>query len=718
MTGGRPVGCSAKRMKGFVTLSLERAYRTSSNKLGRDFYALLLAEATAYHRAVGYFSSSVFSVAPEANLQYFRRGATIKLVSSDLFFEEDVHALATAVFDRPKVRRALSLADLAPSQFGTAIPWSRFLAWLVASDLVEVRIACLVGGRPTNLYHEKIGIFYDGHGALVAFSGSANETEPGYVTNFERVDVFASFGPDADRRRARAIEAQFYGLWRNETPGVEVVPLQEALERRLLRLRESGDERDDRPASSEPITAQVTVHPEALSPRSGLTLFRHQREAIAAWAEAGGQGILEMATGAGKTITALSLASRLYDRIGAGFCILIVAPLVHLVDQWIEVASGFGLRPIRCAEGVARWQAELSTAVQALNSGYRPVLSVATTGATLASPSFQRLLESLRKPLLLIADEVHSYGAAATFKALPKAETYRVGLSATPQRWMDEEGTKRLEKYFGSVVYRYTLADALGDEVLTSYRYYPEILEFDEDEMDRYLHLTRQLLTFVGADEDGDTNDIAKRLLIKRARLVASARSKLPRLRALLQERKSDTHILVYCGDGTVEGPDGDETMRQVDAAVAMIGTELRMLCASYTAATPPTRRRELLQAFAAGDIQVLVAIRCLDEGVDVPATRTAFLLASSTNPRQFVQRRGRVLRRFPGKSRADVFDFFVLPSRDDFPRGSTGHRLVRGLVRTQLGRSQEFESLAENGPVARLKLLEIRKHFDLLGEG
>ena len=161
-----------------------------------------------------------------------------------------------------------------------------------------------------------------------------------------------------------------------------------------------------------------------------------------------------------------------------------------------------------------------------------------------------------------------------------------------------------------------------------------------------------------------------------------------------------------------------DETVRQVEEAVRIIGSELGMICASYTARTPPALRRQHLADFAAGAIQVLVAIRCLDEGVDVPATRTAFLLASSTNPRQFVQRRGRVLRRFPGKSRADIYDFFVVPDPEEYPRDDPAYSAARSLVRGQLARSREFIELAQNGPVAGALLRPLRDHFDLLAEG
>jgi superfamily II DNA or RNA helicase len=334
-----------------------------------------------------------------------------------------------------------------------------------------------------------------------------------------------------------------------------------------------------------------------------------------------------MATGSGKTITALHLACRLNDAVGPGLAVVIVAPFIHLVDQWIGVAHRYGLRPTRCAEGISNWQAEVGAGIQALNSGHRGVFSIATTAATLTSAALRSLLETIRKPFLLIADEAHNYGATNLAAALPESASYRVGLSATPSRWLDPDGTQRLQQYFGDVVTRFGLAEAIAQNVLTPYRYYPNLVPFDDQEFEAYLDLTRLLSRYLSQDADGLTaSGPGKTLLLKRARLVASAKGKIPFLRQLLEPARRDDHILVYCGDGTVEGPTPSEVTRQVEAVTRMLGEDLGMRCAAYTAETSPSRRTELLEEFDRGFIQALVAIRCLDEGVDVPSTRSAYI--------------------------------------------------------------------------------------------
>ncbi|HEY3821771.1 MAG TPA: DEAD/DEAH box helicase family protein [Polyangiaceae bacterium] len=699
----------------FLDLSLERAYRSSTHVLGRDFYGQMLGASVLYRRAAGYFSSTVFSVASEIHLDFFRRGGRIQLVCSESFSATDVKALSEAIFDRPRVRARLQLASLTAEQMGTRITWPDLLSWLVASDLLLVKIALSAAPGGAGMYHEKIGVFVDTQGNRVAFSGSANETYQGYVGNFERVDVYPSFGAPDERARAGQIEAQVSTLWRNETTGLRVLPLVEALEQGVLVAHPEEPDSGRRDASRS-FTGSSAPPPEALVPDASFPPLEHQIAAISAWAGAGGRGILEMATGSGKTITALTLASRLYDRLGPPFVLIVVAPMIHLVDQWCGVAAGFGLHPIRCAEGAARWTEELGAAVDSANSGRRSLLSIATTAATMSSPGFRELVGRIRRPMLLIGDEAHTYGSTVYSDALPAVATYRLGLSATPERSMDEEGTRRLVEYFGPVVYQYGLREALRDGVLTPYRYSPLVVQLTDEEVEKYVELTKDIARYGGGNTDDDAaNDVVKRLLIKRARVVASAQRKISALRDALSGRRRESHILVYCGDGSVIGPDGSELVRQVREVVRVVGSDLGMGVDSYTAETPPDERRRLLDDFSRGDLQVLVAIRCLDEGVDVPATRTAYLLASSTNPRQFVQRRGRVLRRYPGKVRAEVFDFFATGPFDAFPENSSEFRALRGLVRGQLARVEEFADLAENGPVARGVLRALRAHFRLL---
>jgi DNA phosphorothioation system restriction enzyme len=689
------------------TLALPDACRSASHALAREVLADSLRESTRYDRAVGFFSSTVFSAAPEAFAEFFAREGSMRLVCSPVIGAADAAAIHRALAEPAK-----ALVDLprAAEHARRGEGARAFSSWL-AADKISLQIA-VTNRSGAGMYHEKIGLFTDSDGNRMAMSGSANESMTAWSLNFERVDLYSSWGSEDGQRRCWRIQQAFEDLWKNRTEGLEVRSVQEAFLEGQFQVRAlSSFAEGDAPQGLR--ADGLHTPPEVLIPPPGLRLFAHQEEAVRRWAMQNGRGILALATGAGKTLTSLCIAARLSKKLDR-MVLVVVAPFIHLVDQWLDNARSFGLRPLRAAEGRRGWEDELVTSINAVNAGRRPVLSVVTTQSTLISDRFQELISAIRAPILLIGDEVHNYGTAEAASRLPASAQFRVGLSATPERHRDHEGTARILAYFGSVAYRYGLQEAISDEVLTPYRYYPVLVELHADETDQYCALSKQLSRYIVHEDDEGSSELVMRLLLKRARLVASARGKLDRLRAILTARQGETHILVYCGDGQVEGPVPQEQQRQLDAAVALIGNELGMKCASYTATTPPDRRRHLLSLFASGQVQVLVAIRCLDEGVDVPSTRTAIILASSTNPRQFIQRRGRILRRAEGKSRADLYDLIVCPDIRSLPVDPAEFRAVQGMLRGEFKRVAEFASLALNGPVARRALAEITERMQL----
>lgn len=694
-----------------MALALDPDYRSDRARIGRDVVGPLLRSAVAYDRAVGFFSSTAFGVLGPALSAFFEEGGQMRLVCSHRLEPRDLPMVARAITERSQVRALWpSVKEAFRSQ-----KWSAVLAYLIATDRLRMRIAVPVDAASSRrMYHEKIAVVRDRDSNAVAVSGSANESATGLAENFERIDVFPSWTSDSEKKRCWRIEEHFTDLWGNRTEGVCVMDLFEAFRRNVWVVSESNDDAPERDQSESSIPS-IALPPEVLVPPTTLKLKPHQKLAIEEWAKAGGRGMLEMATGSGKTLTALSLASRLSDRLPQGLAVVIIAPLIHLVDQWCEVASTFGLSPVRCAESTSTWSDELDTAISSLNAGGRPILSVVATGDALTSDRFQAALRRIQKPALIVADEVHNYGARSRLEGLPQNFPLRLGLSATPVRWHDDDGTKALEAYFGPVVFRYSLKEAIAQEVLTPYRYFPELAELDHEELTEYLELTSLIAKYVHGDEEGEVSEAAKRLLIRRARLLAGVRSKIPLLRTILLPRRSDSHILVYCGDGSVTGPDDGSMVRQVEEVVRLLGTELKMRVAPYLSETKPLERRRLLTAFSSGDLQALVAIRCLDEGVDVPVARTGILLASSTNPRQFIQRRGRLLRTAPGKARAEIFDLFAVPSLRNLPRDTREWKMARGILSIQLRRAQEFADLAENGPVARSRLLSLCEKMDLL---
>ncbi len=702
-------------------LMLRLEYRSDEVVIGKDLYEKCLPLSARFDRAVGFFASSVFAVCPEAFQRFFESRGRMRVVCCPVLDQVDVDALFRGYRERPDVIRTPQMGVLTKGRREVLQKRAPLTSWLVASGSVDVRIARRDPGYGNHIYHEKLGLFADQEGNCVAFSGSSNESLSGLEGNFECVDVFRSWMP-TERKRLDQKRASFDRLWSNQTEGVEVVTFAQAATRGYLKVRSQQEVQGETAIMAEAMPALADLGPlsgieEVLLLPSDVQLREHQKEAIRQWFAKNGRGIFAMATGSGKTIAALATANKLYEWANAPLLIVIVCPYLHLCEQWIEEARRFGLDPLLCALDRSAWFELLSTRLYNLATGTRRVASVVVSNATFAAPAFQSLLRRAPAHSLFIGDEVHNLGAPNLRTALPENITFRLGLSATSERHRDPEGTQAIRAWFGDPVIHYSLRQALQDGVLCPYRYVPVLVTLEDDELEKYLTLTRRIAQYMGLPTD-EASPALEMLLLQRARLLATARGKIPALVGILSPLKETTHNLIYCGDGSVESEPDAAILRHIDAVVRAVGRDLGMAVAKYVADTALTQRTLLRRRFAEGDLQGLVAIRCLDEGVDVPETRRAFILASSTNPRQFSQRRGRILRRAPGKETAEVYDFIVQPAEEETEAGSPIFSTVRNLFRRELGRIWEFAGLAVNGPEALQTLLPLRERLNLLDFG
>ncbi|BAZ06705.1 DNA phosphorothioation system restriction enzyme [Calothrix sp. NIES-3974] len=447
-----------------------------------------------------------------------------------------------------------------------------------------------------------------------------------------------------------------------------------------------------------------------------LELRPYQRQAVTNWFGNNGRGTLKMATGSGKTITALAIACELYQQIQLQV-VIIVCPFRHLVAQWGRECQRFNLRPILAFEGVRSWQSELATQLYNVRTDAQRFLAVVTTNQTLLSQGFQSQIPYLPERTLIIGDEVHNLGTPKLEESLPRRIGLRLGLSATPERHYDEEGTQSVFEYFGEVLQpELTLADAIAQQALVPYYYHPLFIQLTPEESRIYAKLTQKIgRILLTRDRDSVSMDDWERsqdlttLLVQRARLVGVAENKLVALRELMAQRRHTTHTLFYCSDGSPE-PGGNLHLRQLQEVTRILGTELGYRVSTYTAETRLRDREILRQQFEQGELQGLVAIRCLDEGVDIPAIQTAVILASSTNPRQFIQRRGRVLRPHPGKDYATIFDMIVMPPELD----RQTFEFERNLLKKELRRLIEFANLAVNADTCTSQLIDIHHRYGL----
>jgi DNA phosphorothioation system restriction enzyme len=703
-------------------LPLRLSYRSGRDHLAPDFFVPCLEAAVLYRRAAGYFSSAGLALAARGVASLALRAGQMRLVVSPCLEPDDVEALRAAAEHPADALHAIAARSLADIEDALIRDRLNALAWLAAAGLLEIRLALRLDGEgrfARGLFHEKAGIFSDGAGHHVAFSGSANETAGGLVENFESLKVFCSWRDDEGRVREE-IE-NFEALWNDATPGLRVIEFSAAGKDLLDRYRYR-----DRPPAGLSVNRVEEREPARLAafhPPRGFELRPYQVEAIRAWSQAGGKGIFAMATGSGKTPTALTLASKVAEK-NRPLVLIVVCPFINLCRQWIRELAGFGLNAVGCFEGRERWQAELEEGYQRLTVGLAQVHAMVATSATFMSEAFQaRLRPRLAAGAthhLLIADEVHNLGAERGREALPDGIAMRLGLSATPDRHYDPVGTQAVLAYFGKVVYEYPLARAIADGHLCPYRYYPVLVALTDEEADAYVEITAKLARFFPhGDSDDDLEQAALRLLIKRARLLAGAANKLDALDRVIESLPEPPRkAIFYCGDGRTTDAITTDEVRQIQAVARLLGEKHGLRVRNFTYREASQEREEILRDLGSGFLDGVVAIRCLDEGIDLPELRMGFLLASSTNPRQFVQRRGRLLRNAPDKTRAVIHDFIVRPPDLGGGWDDEAFNLERSFFQRELRRIVEFCRMAENGPEALHSLHDLRLNYHLLADG
>jgi DNA phosphorothioation system restriction enzyme len=707
-------------LKNLYEFPFRLSYRTGRDDLVRDFFIPCLESSVLYRRAAGYFTSSGLALAARGVASLASRWGKMRLVVSPYLEPADVDALQTAASNPTNALRAIAARSLADIEDALIKDRLNALAWLAATGLLEIKLAIRLnvqGGFARGIFHEKTGIFTDTDDNHVSFSGSSNETAGGLVENFESIKVFCSWR-DQEGRVLEEIE-NFEALWNNSTPGLRIIEFSNASKELLERFRDFN-----RPPEGLSIGQVREPAPQTEFRLPGnLELRPYQIDAIRAWSKAGGKGIFAMATGSGKTLTALTLASKVAEK-NSPLMIIVVCPFINLCRQWLREMAAFGLQqPVACFEGKDRWEAELEEGYQKLSVGISHVHAIVTTNATFQSQSFQARIQpriaTAAVHHLLIADEVHNLGAERGRRALPEGIAMRLGLSATPERHYDPVGTSAVLDYFGSIVYEYPLSLAIADGRLCRYRYYPIPVVLTDAETDAYEELTAKLTKFFSHDRDDiEMQQGAMRLLIKRARLLAGAENKLTALsRIIATLAEPPRKAIFYCGDGRTTDAIADEEVRQIQAVSRLLGEKHGLRVRNFTFRESTEEREEILRDLTSGFLDGVVAIRCLDEGIDLPDLRMGFLLASSTNPRQFVQRRGRLLRNAPGKDRAVIYDFFIEPPDLGGRLDDSGFNMERSFFQRELSRIVEFCRMAENGPEALHSLHELRLKYNLLAE-
>jgi superfamily II DNA or RNA helicase len=641
-------------LKDLGTLATE--YTSDANDIARDFYIPCLRESVAYDRITGFFSSTVFHLLHSALAVFVTENqGSMRLLCSPRLSGPDADSLLFGYAARTNAHLVATLrAELDEMLVSTHAAGTRLLAALVASGRLDIklaRVAASVSEADKRMFHDKVGVFTDAAGDVVGFRGSLNESYLGLAPdgNIESVDVWPSWEGGRDAQRARNAVSRFERLWQGQVPGVAVASLPDEIRRELERVAEDVD----LDTLLRDLAKQQPVRPPTEVPAvGGIELRQHQIDAFERWVAAEHRGLLAHATGSGKTITGLYCAQ---TALAAGLVPLILVPSQLLLEQWgDQIRELLGARVILAGGGHNDWSRGnvLRAALEASRVD-RPYAVVAVANSAV-SPTFLSQVRPLARKLFVIADEAHRFGSPQFRTILDRLDApWRLGLSATPERAGDAEGTAAVFDYFGGIVHRYTLKDALDDGVLAPYVYYPSWVGLTDDEQQRWDTLTNEIRRRYAISQAPDakphTADQLRMKLIERARIAKGAANKIPAAAGLVAEHyRAGQKWLIYC----------DNQAQLADVRQALERRGIRSW--EYHRQMRGDAEATLKLFDVSGGI--VVAIKCLDEGVDIPSATHALILASSRNPREFIQRRGRVLRRSPHKTVATLLDVLVLP--------------------------------------------------------
>lgn len=683
----------------FKDINIERKYRSDINNIPENFLIPLLSSAKLYKRAVGFFSTTSLLNLSVGLAAMAKNGGKIEIVCSPKLSEEDIAAINCGYKTKEK-----AFVEALDNSFTE--PINKFeeerlnmVATMVANEILDFKIAFMETDMGINIYHEKIAIAYDECGNRVSFTGSMNDSENGLLENFESFVVFCDWKSDDQKLYIEETENDFERLWNNNTNKVKIIPFPEIIIEKLLKYQKPivnyEIDKEQYGISIDSIIKKTFIEiPE------GKKLLDYQKEAIHNWKSQNYIGIYDMATGTGKTYTALGSIALLASELENNIAVFILCPYVHLVGQWEEDLVEWGTKPI-IAHSQSRdrdWYTHLVNAQKRFRLLKKPYICI-TTNDTFSGDKVQKVIDTISDEMnvLIVVDEAHNVGAIGMSRFLNENIKYRLALSATIERYRDMNGTKVIFDYFKERCIEYPLERAIEEGNLCQYEYHVIYSFLSAEELNKYAQITKELRKYL-IYENGKTHlsKAAQVKLFERKRILAGASDKIDKLEDEMRKYKNEKYILIYCGATTVFDEELESYEKQIIQVNNMLEKRLEMSVHKFTAEEDISQRTTIKDCFSRGMYQVITAIKCLDEGVNIPNIRTAFILSSSQNPKEFIQRRGRLLRKAKGKTKAVIYDFVTLPRKLGSIRPGD-FELDRGIVVGEMLRIKEFAEASLN---------------------
>lgn len=719
-----------------------RDYRTGADNEPVQFYIDALCNSKTFDLLLGYFSSAAINVLSLGFANFIHSGGRMRAVINNILSEDDKKALVEGM-GGGKSENLLdfsNIKDLRESLDAYGVQFFECFAWLIANDRIEFKIV-----KPKNsdgIAHYKSAVFGDGDN-WVSSKSSCNFTYYGFVENLEELQCNLSWEDKSANRTVQSQIKNFEELFSGESEIVEyldVNDIQIAIRdefgnkdiQQLLVQEKDLLKRRKQIFNNLKVKNSLSMALEQFDAKANQPKFpypegprEYQVEAYENWVNNDKKGVFAMATGTGKTLTSLNCLLNEY-KINGSYKGIILVPTVALLTQWAKECKKFNFDRIVCVSSKNKWEDEiayLNTAKSYINISY----IIIATYASFSKSKFQNFFNSLDKETVLIADEAHNLGANNLSKLLPNVKLQkRIGLSATPNRKYDELGNSALNIFFNDkcpYIYNYSMEEAMENGFLCKYKYFPHIVKLSEIEFEKYITISKRLLNYIDkiTGKYKDCDDV-ERMLLERKRIIHKAENKLEIFKNILKReyelRNEDLrYTLVYVPEGIEpnygQQDDFEESVEDLSLinqfTKAVSSLDRSIMVSQFTSKVKD--RDDILKKFQDGRVHTLTSMKCLDEGVDVPRSELAIFCSSSGNPRQFIQRRGRVLRVHSDKIFAVIHDLVVIPD----PSGDeTIFSMEKNLIKSELERVVDFSNLSLNKMDTYKTLKPILDYYNL----
>ena len=679
-------------------LNLKLVYDSIVDDVYNDFFNSVLTTTKEYMRLGGIFTSENLAMCADGMQNFIMNDGKMKLVLIPSFSKKDIIAISEGLSTESNAMYNNWINDFNQIKDKFKKNHVKALAWLLKNNTLEIKIMIIRDKNNKIIDHDqiiknklldkKLGIFIGNNDDIVSFQGEI--TTDVKMGEQYHIDVFR-YWDNSEKKRIDEHYNEFQKYWHNEKIenmygySIEILPLPLAIKNNLIQIAPNN---------------KNEIHLDT------IRLRPYQKLAGQKWFENNGKGIFEMATGTGKTITALNILYELKNK-HKNFIIVITCPGKILVEQWKNVLKKFDNDGMIIAPDDKSWLKNMRQIIFLNNKNIGGITIIITTYKTFSNPKFVNQISNSTGTMMLIADEVHNAGAFETKFGLMAQYTLRLGLTATLERYFDPIGTSTLMDYFDKTVFQYDLKDAIDDKILVGYNYYPIYVDLTEEEYFNYGAESKIIAMYYNSKK-AEHIKLFDAAIRRRSNIIKNAENKIDKFKELVKNNPNLKHTIIYC------------TNKQINIIPKMLlNADSPIRSKRITHETPPLERKLTLDQLADEKYEAVVSMQVLDEGVDIPQAKNCILLSSTGNPKQFIQRRGRVLRKFFGKYKdgtdktaATIFDFLILPRlRNNMSEKE--RKIEKSILRSQIRRHYEMAHISIN---AENCLSEIEKMADQLG--